>query len=1066
MMSLAGPDALDAPAAPQDFVTPASFAQRRLWLAEQRHPGSAAYTMLVAWRIEGELDVAALTRAVDWLVGRHEALRTRFEMRDGELVQVIAMPRSRVLERVAVASSGDGEAAAAAFIEGEAGRVFDLEQGPLFAARLARLGDDGHVLALGLHHTVGDEESLSILAGELWRAYDAFAAGRTPALPPLDLQYPDFAAWQQAQLASAACEPALQYWETTLAGAPVVFDSPLARPGGAATGQGDWVGFALDEETSRDLVAAAEQAGASPFMLGAALFQLLLYRSSGEDDFLLGYPSTWRRRRELEGVVGMFVNMLMLRARTDGSASFATLLRGVREAVLAAQEHGDAPFEMVVERLAPERRPNRNPLFQVAYAFGAAGPTAESVGGLRVAPAAARRTTAKFDLTLYLALQGGRFTGGFEFDVGRFERRAVELLAARLRRLADAAARAPDCAVDRMPAIGPEERGLLERMARTGPAAAPGSTVVGRIEAQAAARPDGLALVCGPERLTYRELVAAAAGVQAALIAAAARSGEPVGVLIDPSLAMAPALLGVLRAGAAYVPLDPALPAARLAQLAEQLGLRIVLTVAATAEKVPAGIEQIVFVETCAPVTTPAEDLARPEGVAYLIHTSGSSGAPKPVAITHAALDALVGWHIAYHGLAPGEVATQLASPGFDACGWEIWACLCAGGALGIVTGEARRDPAALRRALSDLGARQAFMPTPLGQAFVSLAARSGGPPTLERLLVGGDRLAPLPPGNPGFAVYNHYGPTEATVVATAGRTDPDAPGAPPLGRPIAGTRIVLRGPRGEAVLLGAPGEICIAGAGVALGYWGRPRETAEAFAPDDGAELPGARLYRSGDLGRLRLDGQLEFLGRRDRQVKRNGVRIEPGEIEAALVRVDGVRAASVQCVAAAGGGPPRLVAVVAMSVTDDGLRARLADLLPAWLLPDAFVAVADLPLLPSGKPDQAALRALAEPASAAPAPQTPRTEIEAQLATIWAELLGCATPGPEDNFFELGGHSMLVIQLAGRIWSDFQVEIEVVRLFERPLLGQQHDYLAALLAGAESIGAVDDAALESGVL
>ncbi len=1029
---------------------PLSFAQERLWLLERLRPGTAAYHLPGGVRLAGPLSPAALRRALAGLARRHEALRTRFPEEGGAAVQAIDPPAVPDIPELALDALPDPAGEAGRLAAAEAVRPFDLARGPLWRARLLRLGSQDHRLLLTLHHLIVDEASLAILVRELAELY---AARALP--PPPAVQAADLAVWQRERLQGEAVERELAWWAERLAGLPPL-DLPADRPRPpVASARGDVAALRLPDSVAAGLGALARRAAATPFMALLAGFQALLGRIAETDDLAVGCPLSSRGDRGLEGVMGLFVDTLVLRADLAGDPGFGSLLARVREVTLAAHEHGGLPFELLVARLQPARAAGRNPLFDVALAQESP-PVPRESAGLRIEPFAVPTGTAKFDLTLFAtrfstaAGDGTRLA--LEHSLDLFDRTTARRLLACLATLLAGAVADPARRLSALPLLADAERfQLLVEWGEGSPAATPsaaaGATVVSRLARQAMRRPRALAVRGGGREMTYGELDALSRRVAAQLRRLGVGEGSVVGVLLDRTPEMVAAFLAAMRAGAAYLPLDPSQPAERLAFL---------LTDARAAAVVTGG-ESALATAVLAASTIPAlrlDDLSpgaevdpgepSPAGLAYVLYTSGSSGRPKGVEVDHRSLANLVDWHLGAYQVTPADRAAQTAAIGFDAAVWELWPYLAAGASVHLADESARLSPERLRDWLVEEEIDLAFLPTPLAEGVLALP----WPPrtALRALLTGGDRLRRLaPPGLP-FAVVNHYGPTEGTVVATAGAV-PAANGQaerpPAIGRPIAGARVyVLDGGLAPAPL-GVPGELCLGGAGVARGYRGRPNLTAERFLPDPFAGEPGARLYRTGDRVRFRAEGDLEFLGRLDQQVKVRGVRIEPGEIEAALA---GHPAVGQAAVVLRGDGPgARLVAYwvaegdhaaeAAHGADPAELRAYLQARLPEPMIPAVFVPLAALPLSAHGKLDRAALPDV----DVAPGPRTPpRTPTERQVAAVWAEVLGHeeGSLAAEDDFFALGGHSLLAMRVVSRLGDACGVELPLRAAFDRPLL------------------------------
>jgi amino acid adenylation domain-containing protein len=1029
---------------------PLSFAQQRLWFLDQLQPGSPVYNVPGCLRLRGALDAPALAASVGELARRHETLRSRFGVRDGEPVQVSAPPRALALPVVDLA--GVPGAAAAARLEGrEARRPFDLARGPLLRATLLRLGPGEHWLLLTLHHVAADGWSLEILLRELVDLYAAAAAGRPSPLPELAIGYCDFAVWQRRRLAGKAREEQLGYWRRQLRGVGVL-ELPTDRPRPAVRAQRGAVAESTlaPASVAGALAALARRHDATLFMVLLATFQVLLSRYAGQADVAVASPIANRERPELEGLVGFFANTLVLRGDLSADPTFAELLRRAREVTLAAYEHQDLPFEMLVEELAPERRLDTTPLAQVALSFVEAPLAPRRAAGLEVTPRAVRNGTAKFDLTLFITRTESGLEAELEYDRDLFAAATAARLLEHLAVLLAGVAADPERRVSRLPLMADAERRLLLETWNATAAPFPEDCVHRLVAARAAAAPDAVAVVAAGAVVSYGELVRRAGELARALPAWGVGPETLAAVVMERSPEMIAAQLAVLMAGGAYVALDPASPADRLAYQLADSGAPVVLTRERLRADLGDPAAVVVSLDRGLPEAPASAAVceASPENLAYVIYTSGSTGRPKGTGLRHAGLANLVAWHVREHAVTAADRASLVAGPGFDASVWEIWPYLCSGASLAIAPAEHDAAPDRLLAWLAARGITLSFMPTPLAEAV--LAEPAPEDLGLRTLLTGGDRLHRPPRPSTPFALVNHYGPTENTVVTTFTPVAADSgAGPPPIGRPIANNRVYVLDGRLEPAPIGVPGELCAAGVGLARGYLRRPRLTAERFLPDSFAADPGSRLYATGDRVRYRADGALDFLGRLDHQVKVRGFRVELGEIEAVLLAQPAVREAAVAVQPPpAGRGDGRLVAYVAAaageSVDAGALRAALGRTLPAPMVPAVFVPLAALPRSVAGKVDRRAL----------PAPAwrreedfvAPRTPLEEILAAIWRELLGVDRVGVGDNFFELGGHSLLATRMISRVSARCGVELPLRRLFEAPTVAA---LAAAVAAG-----------------
>ena len=911
-----GRSAADVPPvtpAPRGTPLPLSFAQERLWFIHRLDPHGAAYNVPVFLRLEGPLDAAALERALGEVVRRHQVLRTTFPEVDGAPVQAVAPPAPFALpvRELPGLEAAERVAAAGRLAAEEAARPFDLLAGPVFRAGLLRLGDEEHVLLLVLHHIVSDGWSLDVLFRELSALYRAYRAGDDSPLPELAVQYADHAVWQRQRLRGEALERPLAYWKERLAGAPALLELPTDHPRPAEPSfRGDTVPVALPAALAERLRALGRREGATPFMVLLAAFQLVLGRHAGSDDVVVGSPIAGRTRREVEPLIGFFVNTLALRADLSGDPAFRALLRRVREGALGAYEHQEVPFEKLVAELQPGRTLSHSPLFQVTFALHDAQGRERTLAGVRVTAVEATSATAKFDLSLALEPDpDGGLRGGLTYATDLFERPTVRRLAARFQRVLEQVAGEPGRRISALELMSPAERARVVEGWRPTTAAAPRGSIHGRFEARARQTPDSVALVSGGESLTYAELDARAGRLARALRRRGVAPETRVGLCLERSARTVVAILGVLKAGGAYVPIDPAYPPERIAWLLEDSGVALVLAEDATRAALPPSAPSVLTLDELLSESHHGETAARsarvePEGAAYVIYTSGSTGRPKGVVVTHASVLRLFDSTEAWFGFGPGDVWTLFHSYAFDFSVWEIWGALLYGGRVVVVPFLTSRDPAAFRALLAREGVTVLSQTPSAFRQLVQADQSARGELALRWVVFGGEALEPraLKPwfhrhGDARPRLVNMYGITETTVHVTfrpLSAADADAGGSM-IGEPIPDLGVYLLDARLEPVPPGAPGEIFVGGAGAARGYLGRPALTAERFLPDPFSGVAGARMYRSGDRARRRAGGDTEYLGRGDQQLKVRGFRIEPGEIEAALLAQPGVREALV---------------------------------------------------------------------------------------------------------------------------------------------------------------------------
>ena len=1042
---------------------PLSYPQRRLWFLDRLEPGLPVYNVPLFYRVTGLLDVPALERSLSELVRRHEVLRTVFQVADGEPVQVVLPASEIVLPVIDVEGTGEAERR----LREEARRPFDLQHGPLVRPLLLRLGPEDHYLLLGLHHIAWDGGSAGALARDMAVLY-----GGAAPLPELPLQYGDFADWQVRNLRGAVLESLLAHWRERLAG---LADLPRlaadqARPA-VQTYRGDHLVFELPTEVLEPLEALARSRGTSLFTVLLAAFFVFLRSHTGGDEVAVGTPATSRGPAELEPLIGLFLNTLVLRARLDGDPAFLDLLDRVRSEVAGAVAHQELPFEKLVEELQPERDLGRNPLFDVLFSYREGEGEQLRLPGLEIEQLDLGTDTAKLDLTLSISRAGGRLRVRLEYATDLFERATALRMAARFATLYAGVARDPARRLSDLPLLPePERRQMIVEWNRTA-VDVPEATIHGQIAAQAASTPCAVAVVWRGESWTYADLQARAGRLADPLRSLGVGPEVPVGIHLDRSADLVAAVLAVLQAGGAYLPLDPAYPAERRAFMLADSGARVVVTTPALAESLPPDLE-MVFSDPSPPTPLPSHTLPPGEGrplpsgslppspgragvrwergvrgvrglSAYLLYTSGSTGRPKGVQVSHRNVVSFFAGMDRVLGTDPG---TWLAvtSLSFDISVLELLWTLARGFRVMIADPE-RPLPAQLA------GATHLQCTPSLAQALAADPAAREAMRPLRRLVLGGEALpAPLAHDLAGLIdgeLWNLYGPTETTVWSAAWRVEAAAVS---IGRPIANTRIYLLDRDGQPAPLGVPAELAIGGAGVARGYLGRPDLTAERFVPDP--YEPGARLYLTGDLARWRSSGDLEFLGRLDHQVKVRGHRIELGEIEAALCAHPAVRQAAV--LAPERNGDRRLLAFVALAPGEDagGLRAFVEARLPGYMVPAEVVSLPALPLTPNGKLDRRALAAM----EVAPEPiayVAPRTPLEEEMAALWAEILGVERVGLQDTFWNLGGHSLLATRLLNRLQFDLGVELPLRALFQAPGLGAFTELVArAVLSCSES--------------
>ncbi|MEH1166780.1 amino acid adenylation domain-containing protein [Micromonospora sp. CPCC 205539] len=1021
------PAARITPRAP-DAEVPLSYAQERVWFMDQLAPGEAAYHIAVPLRVRGPLDVAALRRALADLTQRHESLRTRFPAdSDGRPTVVL----DDVVEVPLTVVDAADEAAAQALVDEAAVEPFDLANGPLLRALLIRLAPTEHVLFLGQHHIVGDGWSVDVLLRDLIARY------RDGELPALPVQYGDFAVWEARELAGPGALRHVDWWKERLAGiTPLELPLDLPRPA-TQTYRGDFVEFTLDAAATEGLAALTRAYGGTMFMTLLAAYQVFLARHAGQDDFAVGASVAGRSAPELENVVGMFINMLPLRAELAGDPTFTELLERTRRAVLDGLEHGEVPFARVVHELGLPRDVSRSPVFQAMfvlqnYEMGRFEGVAEDAGvGFEWHPMELRAT--RFDFELHAVETGNGLWGKLVFNTDLFTRATVERMAARLTTLLRAVVATPDLPVSALDLLAPAERELLAGWNDTDGDFPQQQTLHAPIEERAARTPDAVALRFAGRSVTYAELNAAANRIAHRLRAAGVGPETLVGVCAERSVELVSGLLGVLKAGGAYLPLDPEYPADRLAFMVTDAAAPVVLVQEHLRDVLPTTDATVLALDdesvwadqpTSDPTTT-----AGPEHLAYVIYTSGSTGRPKGVPNTHRGIVNRLDWMQRTYQLGADDAVLQKTPASFDVSVWEFFWPLREGARLVLAEPGGHKDAGYLRDLLVTERVTTAhFVPSMLTVFLAEDGVEAAT--ALRRVICSGEEL-PLAAARdftarlPGCGLHNLYGPTEAAIDVSSWACDPvllAEVASVPIGAPISNLRLHVLDARGNPCPVGVAGELHIGGVGLARGYHRRAALTAERFVPDPFSGEAGARLYRTGDLARWQVapggrpGGVLEFLGRIDHQVKLRGLRIELGEIESALRAQPGVTEAVV-LVREDTPGDKRLTGYLVGAAEHDAVKVALKETLPEYMVPAAFVTLDALPLTPNGKLDRKALPAPVVTRAASVALVEPRDDTERLLADIWSDVLGVATLGIDDDFFDLGGHSMLATQVVARI-------------------------------------------------
>jgi amino acid adenylation domain-containing protein len=1036
------------------FVFPVSFAQQRLWFLDRLEPGSTFQNSPVAIRIRGPLDVAVLERALDELVHRHETLRTTFSVVDDEPVQVVAPARHTPLplHDLSAVPAEAREAELRATLDRLTLRPFDLEKGPLFETALVRLGAEDHVLSFAMHHILTDGWSLGVMLREVRTLYEGYLAGEEEPLEPLPLQYADYALWQREYLSGERLQAQIDYWRRHFAGAPPMLELPTDRPRPAMqTYRGAIVPANLPRAQTDALQALARREGATLFMVLLAAWKAVLARHAAQDAVVVGTPIAGRTQEETEGLIGLFINTLALHTDLSGDPTFRQLVGRVREATLGAYAHQDLPFERLVEELKVERSLAHSPVFQVMFVLQNAPSMAgaAALAGTTFEPVDLPQDTEKYDLSLNTGEHPGGVWLNLSYNPDLFDTATAERLLQHLGRVLEAAVEAPDTRLSDLSLLDEGERAqVVSAWNRTERPFEADATLHGLFADVVASSPDAVAVAWGAGEMTYGELDARANHLAHRLVSLGVGPDVPVAISVDRSPELVVAVMAALKAGGAYVPVDPAYPRDRREYMLRDCGAPVVLTRPHLAGDLPETQAQVVLLDDVS-IPLSGETMAAPDvpvspaNLAYVIYTSGSTGRPKGVMVPHRGVINLARVQQEVFGIGPGSRVLMFASFSFDAAAMDLFNTLTAGAALHVAPQEALMPGAPLAATLRERAITAALIP-PSALAAMDPEAF----PALRTVAAGGEACPPevARRWGEGRLFINAYGPTEITVCATMAPGE-DGARRPSIGRPVPNARIYVLDGAMNPVPVGIPGELYVGGVGVTRGYLRRPDLTAERYLPDPFSGDAGGRLYRTGDRVRWLETGELDFLGRVDEQVKVRGFRIELGEIEAVVEAHPAVR----RCVVLVrgSGGDARVLAYVVPVSSHDAptaaaLRAHVAERVPDYMVPAAFVVVDDIPLTPNGKIDR---RALPEPdlSSRDETFVAASGDVEQGLTEIWKELLGVARVGVNDNFFELGGHSLLLARMQARIRERLGTDVPMVQLFRFPTIRSLAGFLAA---------------------
>ncbi|MEJ2140407.1 MAG: amino acid adenylation domain-containing protein, partial [Gammaproteobacteria bacterium] len=1046
---------------------PLSFAQQRLWFLDQLEGGNVAYNVPSAIRLKGQLDLDTLEAALNDLIARHESLRTIFGQDENGPVQIIAPELTLKLIRVDMSDTDAPDIAGE--LTNLAREAFDLARGPLLRLHTLRISAEDHIVALVIHHIISDAWSLNILFGELMTCYDARRMGEAPDLPALPVQFADFAIWQRNWLAGTELERQLDYWKTTLAGAPASITLPTDRPHPPVqTYNGTIISRTLSRELSTRLEALARQHNATLFMTLLAAFDVFLARYSGEDDIVVGTPIAGRNRSETEGLIGFFLNTLCLRADLTDNPSFSELLKQVSRNTLGAYAHQDLPFESLVEELKPPRDTSRPPLFQVLFTLQNAPPAAKTFDDLQLEGVLLNQNTAKFELSLGVQETPEGLLAGFEYNTDLFDRDTIVVMFDHFERLLEGIVANPACAVSNLPMLSDdEEQALITDRNATAQQYPPEETLHELFATQVRRRPDEEAVVCDGRSLSYAELNGLANELARRLSVLGAGPDTPVALGVERSLDMVIGVLGILKAGAAYVPLDPAYPADRIAYMLEDSGAPILVTQSALLEDMPAaGIETVCLDQLIESARADAEDLpdtgVSASDLAYIIYTSGSTGKPKGVQLEHRSVINFLTSMAKTPGFNKSDRLLAVTTLCFDISVLELLLPLTTGGTVVVATRDESVDGYALGELLHS--AQITVMQATPATWRMLLQSDWQGSHGLK-ILCGGealDRELARQLHEISAGVWNMYGPTETTIWSSCHLYKP-TDSVISVGKPIANTQFYILDNQQRPVPAGVSGELYIGGDGVARGYRDRPELSSERFLVNPFRS--GERMYRTGDLARFLKNGEVQVLGRTDFQVKLRGYRIELGEIEAAMQSRGDIKQAVV-ALREDSPGDQRLVGYLttdeaANEFDTNALRQHLYETLPQYMVPSTYMILDEIPLTPNGKVNRKAL----------PAPDwgaeqeyvAPETPLEKQLAEIWQAVLQIEKIGTQDNFFVLGGHSLLATQLVARIRHAMNIELPLMYIFDYPSIAALATAVEAFRLATETSGQdMDDDDLE----
>jgi amino acid adenylation domain-containing protein len=1038
-----------APVSRTSGTFPLSFAQQRLWFLSQLQQDSAVYNVSGGVRMEGPLSVIALERALNEVVLRHESLRTTIRQIESEPVQIINGPQLFHLPKFDLRNVPEAqrEMEAQLLLTNEARKPFNVEGGPLFRATLLLLSAEEHILLLTMHHIISDGWSIGILVRELIELYETFVSSRPCVLPELPIQYVDFAAWHREWLQGDVLDQAVSYWKEKLAGVPALLELPTDRPRPPSQGfSGARQPVAIPQELTESLRALGEQQNATLFMVLLAAFNVLLCRHANQEDVVVGVPIAGRNKPELENLIGLFVNMVAVRTDLSGNPTFRELLARVREAALGAYEHQDLPFEKLVEVIQPERDTSYSPLFQVMFHLGNIAIPSFNLPSLTLSPLDADTGTSKFDLTLDLGESPAGLKGWIDYSTDLVDHVTIQRLSERFRSLLQAVVAHPDTRISSLPLLSTAEQNqILVTFNETAEVFPHASCLHQIFEDQVEQTPNATAVTFEGQSLTYADLNHRANQLAHHLIKLGVGPEVPVAICMERSLDLPISLLAVFKAGGAYVPLDPSYPRERLSFILKELGAPVILTQRSIAESQSfAGVhvisrdsdnDELAAESTDNPCTEVTD-----ENLCYVIYTSGSTGQPKGAMLHHRGVRNRLLWGITDYQLGPGDVVLHKTPLTFDVSVWEIFAPLLSGARLLIAKPGGHQDTAyQLDLMACEKVTHVDYVPTMLEVLLESegldqcdhLKIVTAAGEALTRELR--DRFY----SQTNAKLYNLYGPTEASLAVTYWVCEPDGKERViPIGRPMSNASIYILDKQLQPVPLGVAGELHIGGVAPGRGYLKRPDLTADKFIPDAFGKNGGQRLYKTGDLARYRSDGAIEFLGRLDHQVKIRGMRLELGEVEAALCQHPAVREAVILPHEITAGNKSLVAYVVSKQEplpTSDELRDYLRQRLPEYMVPAACVVMTELPLLSNGKLNR---RALPNPeeflSEREETYMPPESDLEQIIAAVWQQVFNVERVSIHSNFFDLGGNSLLLAKVHNKLRTALNLDVQIIDLFK----------------------------------